>query len=108
MHRTILLPFLQKMQQFLLIARDGRDEHALERRMAARPAHFERAAQLKMSGNFILGGAFLDESGIMNGSMMVVQFPDRAAVDEWLRTEPYVLGNVWEEVEVQPFKVAVV
>ena len=64
--------------------------------MAARPAHFERAAQLKAAGNFILGGALLDESGNMKGSMMVVQFPDRAAVDEWLRTEPYMLGKVWE------------
>lgn len=96
------------MQQFLLIAHDGRDEHALERRMAARPAHFERAAQLKSAGNFILGGALLDEAGNMKGSMMVVQFPDRAAVDEWLRTEPYMLGKVWEEVEVQAFKVAAV
>lgn len=96
------------MQQFLLIAHDGRDEHALERRMAARPAHFERAAQLKVAGNFILGGALLDEAGNMKGSMMVVQFPDRAAVDEWLRTEPYMLGKVWEQVEVQPFKVATV
>ncbi|MGV3764581.1 MAG: YciI family protein [Chitinophagaceae bacterium] len=94
------------MQQFLLIARDGQDEAALERRMAARPAHFESASRLKAEGHFIMGGAMLDEQGKMNGSVMVVQFPDRQALNEWLKTEPYLLGKVWEEVDIRDFKLA--
>jgi uncharacterized protein YciI len=43
----------------------------------------------------------------MVGSIMLVDFPDRAAVDDWLERDPYVTGGVWKEIEVKPFRTAV-
>jgi uncharacterized protein YciI len=92
--------------QFLLIAYDGTDPGALERRMKARPEHLERIADLKKSGEFLLGGAILDENGKMIGSMIVYEFPDRASLDESLKKEPYIVNGVWKKVEIQPYRLA--
>ena len=94
------------MQQYLITATDGNDEGALERRMSVRPLHFEKAKTLKASGNFVLGGAILDEAGNMKGSMMVVQFASEAALKAWMEEEPYILGKVWQHIDVKPFRVA--
>ena len=94
------------MQQYIIYAWDGQDELALDRRMKARPAHFERAGRLKTDGNFILGGAMLNDEGKMIGSTMVVQFESKEQLQGWLDTEPYITGNVWEKIDIRPFKVA--
>jgi len=94
------------MQQYLITALDGTDAAARDRRMATRPTHFVRARELKASGNFITGGAILNDEGEMIGSMMVMQFDTEQALREWMDTEPYITGNVWQKIEVRPFKVA--
>jgi len=92
--------------QFLLIAFDGTDPGALERRMNARPEHFEKIEILKKRGEFLLGGAILDEKEEMTGSMIVYEFPDRNALDESLKKEPYVIYGVWKKIEIKPFRLA--
>ena len=92
--------------QFLIIAYDGKDAGAAERRANARPGHIECVKKFKAQGRHLYGGALLDEHGNMVGSMMVVYFPSRQALDEWLSIDPYVTGNVWQEIEVRPFRVA--
>ena len=92
--------------QFLITAYDGTDEGALERRMAAREAHLVGARAMKANGSMIVGGAILDDDGRMVGSSCIVEFPDRAAVDAWLATDPYVTGDVWRKIEVRPFRCA--
>lgn len=94
------------MLQFVIIAHDGTDEEALDRRMAARPLHFEGAGKLKEAGNFILGGAMLDEERRMNGSIMILQFETEDEMKNWFDNEPYVTGKVWQQIEIKPFKVA--
>ena len=94
------------MPQYLIIARDGTDAEAFGRRMQVRPGHFETAKQLKANNNFVIGGAILDETGKMTGSMMVVQFETEDDLVSWMRDEPYIVGNVWQNIEVKPFKVA--
>ncbi|MGN6294657.1 MAG: YciI family protein [Chitinophagaceae bacterium] len=94
------------MQQYLVTAMDGADAAAPDRRATVRPDHFVRARELKASGNFITGGAILNEQGQMIGSMMVVQFNTEQELQAWLNTEPYIMGKVWEKIEVRPFKVA--
>lgn len=37
--------------------------------------------------------------------MLVVDFPDRESLDQWLKIEPYMVGMVWDRVEVLPCKV---
>jgi uncharacterized protein YciI len=92
--------------QFLIIAHDGTDEGALDRRMAVREAHLVGARAMKADGSMIVGGAILDDDGRMVGSSCIVEFPDRAAVDAWLATDPYVTGDVWRKIEVRPFRCA--
>ncbi len=92
---------------FVVIAYDGTDEGALARRMKAREAHLAGVQAMKALGEMLVGGAMLDDSGKMIGSMTVVDFPDRARLDEWLRNDPYTIGGVWKTVEVRPFRAAV-
>lgn len=94
------------MTQYLIIAHDGTDALALERRMKVRPVHFEGARQLKETNNYITGGAILDEKGNMAGSMMLLQFETEDELKSWMAREPYITGNVWQSIEVKPFRVA--
>ncbi|MCW3474149.1 YciI family protein [Limobrevibacterium gyesilva] len=95
------------MPQFVVIAYDGTDPDALARRMAVRPAHLENVKPMVAAGQIIAGGALLDDAGGMIGSVSIVDFPDRAGLDHWLATDPYVTGKVWQKIEVKPFRLAV-
>ena len=95
------------MPQLLLIAHDGDDAEALDRRMAVRPTHLEGIAPLVEAGHIPLGGPILDDEGRMIGSLIIADFPDRAALDAWLTNDPYVTGDVWRDIEVVPFRVSV-
>jgi uncharacterized protein YciI len=90
--------------QFLLIAYDGTDEGALERRMKVREDHLNKVAGLKKVGEFLFGGAILDDGGKMIGSMIVYEFSDRQSLDAMLKEEPYITGDVWRKVDIQPFR----
>lgn len=94
------------MPQYLIIAQDDTDSEAQNRRLQARPLHIETAKKLKLDGNLILGGATLNESEAMNGSVMIVAFENEVALREWLDNDPYVTQGVWKNIEVKPFKVA--
>ena len=94
------------MQQYVVHAWDGTDDQALERRMKARPAHFDNSRRIKASGNFILGGAMLNDDGKMIGSTMVLQFETKEELQQWVDTEPYITGNVWQKIDIRPFRVA--
>jgi uncharacterized protein YciI len=94
------------MQQYVVHAWDGTDDQALERRMKARPAHFDNSRRIKASGNFILGGAMLNDEGKMIGSTMVLQFETKEELQQWVDSEPYITGNVWQKIDIRPFRVA--
>lgn len=91
--------------QFIVIGKDGTDEEALSRRMAERDKHLKLCAESLASGNQLLGAALLDDAGNMTGSLMVMDFESRAALDEWLAREPYISGKVWQEIDVIPCRV---
>ena len=44
----------------------------------------------------------------MKGSVLILDFPDRAALDDYLRNEPYVTEGVWETIEVESMNVVLV
>lgn len=92
--------------QFLLLANDGDDPGALQRRMNVREEHLSRISGLKKSGKFLFGGAILDESGKMCGSMIIYDFPDLESLKEALKEEPYMNDGVWQNVEIKPFRLA--
>lgn len=91
--------------QFLLIAFDGEDELALERRMQSRPAHIAMSDEAIKRGEQLVGAAILSDSGNMRGSVMIVDFSSRSELDAWLAKEPYVMGKVWQKIEVYPCKI---
>ena len=93
--------------QFLVTAYDGKDDGALDRRMSVRKAHINGANELKEAGHLIAGGAILDEAEQMIGSTMFVEFDSKADLDQWLASDPYVTGNVWQEISVLPIRLAV-
>lgn len=75
------------------------------RRLAARQEHLELGDGMKADGRLLYALALLDEGGTMRGSVMVVDFPSRKALDEWLKVEPYVTQKVWREIEIRACKV---
>jgi len=94
--------------QFTLIAFDGKDEGASKRRMDARGKHLSLHKALKEEGHMIYGGAILDEDGNMVGSNIVAEFDSRKDLDDWLKDEPYVTGEVWKDINIYAFKLAVI
>jgi uncharacterized protein len=96
------------MNQYLITAYDFTDTGALKRRMDVRPHHIDNIKEMKASGNFVVGGAMLNEEGNPIGSVMILQFETEEQLTAWQQNEPYVIQQVWENVDIKPFKVAVV
>jgi uncharacterized protein len=92
--------------QFLLIAHDGADSEALQRRLNVREEHLRRIGEMKKAGEFLFGGAILDDDGKMTGSMIVYDFPDRESLIKKLKEEPYMTEDVWKNTEIRPFRLA--
>jgi uncharacterized protein len=91
---------------YILTAFDGTDPGAPERRMRVRPDHLEKISHVKKAGNYLFGGAILNDSGEMIGSVIFYDVPDRAALDKILENEPYINDKVWEKIEIRPFRPA--
>jgi uncharacterized protein YciI len=86
--------------QFLVLGYDGKDDGAAERRAKARPHHIEMGDKLLEAGNLWYGAAMNDEVGNMIGSIYMVDFPDRDALNAWLEEEPYMVGGVWVKTDI--------
>ena len=86
--------------QFLVVGLDGKDEKAMDRRMVAREAHIKLGDELVKSGNVWYGAVLFDDDGKMKGSAFFVDFPSEKELNDWLKVEPYVTGEVWKEVTV--------
>lgn len=89
--------------QFVIKAFDG--EGMLSRRMEVRSRHFE--GMEKMKEHTLCAGGLLDDEGKMIGSLLVMEFPSRKELDEYLANEPYVVEHVWECIEVERMNVVV-
>jgi hypothetical protein len=90
---------------FLLIARDGTDDKAPERRLASRERHLASITRLKAQGKALYGAALIDEDGTMRGSILIMDFESREEFDRYLEDEPYVTGKVWQDIEVKQCRV---
>ncbi len=90
--------------QFVIIAHDYVNG-GLARRLAAREEHVKMGDKMKTAGNYIMGVALLDEKGNMKGSVMVLDYPSRNELDNWLKIEPYNVHKVWETIQIIPCKV---
>ena len=86
--------------QYLIIAYDGKDEKALERRMRIREDHLKLAKENYKNGILLYAAGILNDDGNMIGSVLLCEFPSRKELDQWLKIEPYVTGNVWQTIDV--------
>jgi len=89
--------------QFMIKAYDGVNK--LEKRMSVRTQHLENMAAVK--GKVLCAGGLLDDEGRMKGSLLIMDFDTRELLDEYLETEPYIVSQVWEKVEVEPMNVVI-
>ncbi len=89
--------------QFVIHAHDG--ENMLETRMRVRQRHLENITRLNEEGRVICAGGILDSEGKLCGSVLVMDFDDRAGVDAYLESEPYVKEKVWETITVETMNV---
>ena len=85
------------------MAYDG--EGMLDKRMEVRPQHLEGMAAL--GKHVVCAGGLLDEEGKLKGSALVMEFDDRAGVDEYLVNEPYVKAGVWQKIDVETMNVVI-
>lgn len=86
--------------QFLIIGLDGTDKGALERRLAVREQHIAMGDELFTSGNMWYGAAILHDDGSMKGSALMMSFASEEKLQEWLKVEPYVVGDVWRDLTI--------
>lgn len=94
------------MPQYLILADDYTDADALSRRLAIRETHLARMREERPKGNFELGGAKLDGDNRMVGSMLVINAASEEEAWEWVKTDPYVTGKVWDKITITPFRMA--
>lgn len=85
-------------------------EDSLERRQSARPAHLERLQSLADAERLLLAGPHpavdSNEPGAagFSGSLVVAEFDNLAAAQQWADADPYVEAGVYTRVTVKPFK----
>ena len=88
------------MTHFLVLAKDGSDDEAPARRLKHREEHLKIGKEQADRGERILGGPLLDENDQMVGSVIITNFETREDLDKWLENEPYVTGNVWQDIQI--------
>lgn len=94
------------MNQYIVTGYDYTDEGALQRRMDVRPHHLDGIKAMKAKGNYLIGGALLNEEEKMIGSVMILQFESDEELAAWQQGEIYISQKVWETVDIKPFRVA--
>lgn len=83
---------------FIILTTDKPNSTPL--RQDTRPAHLEYAA--RFGEQIVAGGATLTDDGqTMTGSFLLVEMPDRAAVEEFVRDDPYVKAGLFETIEIR-------
>lgn len=91
--------------EFLVLGYDGIDDGAMDRRLAVREKHLFTFDEYTNKGIFKYGGALLDDNQKMIGSLIVCEFASLEELKEkWLNHEPYMLGGVWQKLEIKPFR----
>ncbi len=89
------------MVLFCIICRDK--ANAQEARAAARAEHLAFVdtfgAQVKVAG------PFLDDAGGMIGSLIIMDFADKAAAQAFVDGDPYGKAGVFGGVDILPWKV---
>jgi uncharacterized protein len=72
-----------------------------DKRMETRPAHRAYGDRTDLPARKILGVALTEDDGrAMNGTLLVVEAPDRAAAEAYVAGDPYVKAGVFERTSI--------
>ena len=83
---------------------------SLAKRLSARPAHIKRLQALQDEGRLVLAGPHpavdSDNPGDagFTGSLVVAEFDNLEAAQQWADSDPYNDAGVYAKVTVKPFK----
>ncbi|MGD8588981.1 MAG: YciI family protein [Chromatiales bacterium] len=94
---------------FYAISAEDRED-SLEQRVKARPAHLQRLQALQDEGRLLLAGPHpaidAEDPGPagFTGSLVVAEFPDQRAAQQWADADPYIAAGVYARVTIKPFK----
>jgi uncharacterized protein YciI len=89
----------------MVLAWDVLGESGIALRDELRPAHMESITARFHDGSVILGAGIYDDSGVVRGSVVVLDCENSASVDSYLESEPFQIGGLWQRVEVHELKV---
>lgn len=85
-------------------------KESLESRLAVRAEHLARLQELQQQGRLLVAGPHpaIDspEPGPagFSGSLIIAEFSDLEAAQQWAAEDPYVTTGVFTSVTVKPFK----
>ncbi len=82
-----------------LITKDK--DGALQTRLDNRDAHLE---YVKETGVVEVAGPFLDESGTMCGSLIILEVDSMSAAQTWADNDPYNKAGLFQSVALQAWK----
>lgn len=86
---------------FVILATDKSNSGQI--RQETREAHLDYIQGF--GKQIVAGGATLTDDGeTMTGSFILVDMPDRAAVETYLRNDPYVKARLFETVEIRRWR----
>ena len=93
---------------YAIIATDV--EHSAELRKQHRPDHLARLHALRDAGRLVLAGPFLAVDAAdpgpagATGSLIVAEFADLNAAQQWADSDPFRHNGVYASVSVKPFR----
>ena len=85
-------------------------DNSLDKRKSARPAHIKRLEDLQNQGRLVLAGPHpaidSNDPGAagFTGSLVVAEFDNLEAAQQWADVDPYVAAGAYDHVMVKPFK----
>ncbi len=86
--------------QFAAICIDKENSEHI--RLENRADHIEHLKKVKH--HMLLAGPFLNNEGRMCGSLLVFNDMPLEDINQWLEQDPYNQANLFQSVEVKPFK----
>lgn len=92
------------MPEFMILTSDG--PNGPDIRAAVRQDHLDWLTA-KADCKALVAGPWLDETGAMRGSLLIVEAPSRSDLDAWMAHDPYAKAGLSNTVDVRPFKLAI-
>ena len=88
---------------FALVAHDR--PNSVARRVELRPEHLKHLDAL--GDTLVLAGPFLDDSGAMVGSIMVIEAESLDAARTIFSRDPFMTSNLFDSVTIKPWKLTI-